>query len=143
MKCYIRSNIGRTRIKVLLVVLILFLSLIVATMPCMVDSFDWARSVITRIKMQTIARVLRLCKHEGLPFPQNLDFEYSKRCIWFSSWPINDGWGNEFYYSPESGNSPDFKLMSPGKDGKRGGQGYDRDLYIHELKLVGWFSNCK
>lgn len=46
---------------------------------------------------------------------------------------LKDAWGNEFYYEryPEGGG--DFRIVSWGADGEKGGQGYDQDLYSTEV----------
>ncbi len=139
MRHCIHNNMGLTLIEGLLAVLIL--SLVVALiLPCMLENLDWSRSETTKLTLKNLGNSLRQYRLQHSYFPRTL--EDAKRYIASSSWPIKDAWGHKIYYSPTSANDLDFELISYGKDGKRGGQGYNQDLVIYNLKFSTPHCKC-
>ncbi|MBP5251018.1 MAG: type II secretion system major pseudopilin GspG [Treponema sp.] len=61
-------------------------------------------------------------KPSGSPFPKNWNGPYVSKKI------TSDPWGNSFLYRTGGRNGNSFSVISLGRNGTEGGEGYDKDI---------------
>lgn len=120
------SRRGMTLIEIMIVLAILATLMTVLALG-IVGRLDDANVETTRLTMSNIKGELEIyrARHKG-KFPatsEGLAAAYKGKEI------PKDAWGNDFqYFSPGSHGDNDYELISLGKDGAEGGDGYDADI---------------
>jgi general secretion pathway protein G len=127
----LRNNVGMTLIEILIVLAIIG-TLMAVLIPQVTSRLDKSKIGQTRIAMGQVVNALNLYYTDCGKFPQSLE-GLEKADADCPNWgpeaylkkTPKDAWNRDFAYSIEGAN---FILKSLGKDGKEGGDGFNKDL---------------
>ncbi len=128
------SQKGMTLVEIMVVIAILGTLMAVVAFS-VVGKLDDANCQASVLAMRNADQGLQAyaAKHKG-KFPSTSD-GLAAAAKYFGSGEVpKDAWGNEFQYAypPAQGGSP-YELISLGKDGAEGGDGWDSDIKSWEL----------
>ncbi len=129
-----------TLIEVMVVVIILgILATLVA--PRVLDRIDQARQMAAKSQIRMLSNSIQRFKMDTRQYPDSLQDLVSNPGL--SGWQEGgylehsrvpkDPWGREYVYIHPGRDGRDFDLYSYGRDGQRGGSGYDAEIRSWEL----------
>lgn len=131
-----KSNRGMTLIEIMIVLAIIgtIASLLMKNLS---GSQEKAKVKEAKIALGNVSQALQMYYSDCGKYPDSLEglaTSDSKCSNWgpepyLSKKKLQDPWGNDFSYSAEGGN---VTLKSFGKDGKEGGDGYNKDITLDE-----------
>jgi general secretion pathway protein G len=135
---------GFTLIEIMVVVVILAV-LGALVVPQILSKVDQARLTAAKTDIRTIAGALDSYRLDNFKYPtteqglQALVTQPNDPTItnyapggYLRSLP-KDPWGNPYLYVSPGANGRDFDIISYGRDGKQGGEGYDADISTSTL----------
>ena len=118
----------------IVIVFILIAGIMAFVGPKIFEQMNKAKSSEARIRMQSLAGNIEIYKLEVGRYPENLG-ALVKQPGGVDKWngpyakdsDLKDAWGNDYRYSIPGTNKA-YDLVSPGADGKEGGEGENRDV---------------
>lgn len=127
----LRNSRGMTLIEILIVMAIIG-TLMAVLLPNLMSRLDKSKVNSTKIAISQMVNALNLYYTDCGKYPSSLD-GLSKADADCSNWGpepymkklLKDGWNRDFSYSIE-GNA--YTIKSFGKDGREGGEGFDKDI---------------
>lgn len=123
------SQRGLTLVEIMVVIAILG-TLMAIVGVSVVDRMQDANVGTTELQIKQIEQNLAMyaAKHKGRFPTTSQGLEAAAKYFPDHSVPT-DSWGNEFqYYSPGTNGDHDYEIISLGRDGAEGGDGYDADI---------------
>lgn len=134
-----------TLLEIMVVVLIMgMLATIVAKQ--VVDRYQQAKVETARTEIGVIREAVELFYLDNDFYPSSLEDLVKKPATGreLKRWPENgyldavpvDSWKNEYIYVAPATDGP-FEIISLGRDGAEGGEGYDRDIRSSDLRGTG------
>jgi general secretion pathway protein G len=129
----------RIRILIVILVVILLIIFLYPRLPIILDGpiSEKSKCDLAKIWMSPIETAINAYKlHIGeypktlndlLKFPRGLEGKWEGPYI--HEQQLMDPWGFEYIYEPNSVNPAGYKLISYGRDGKTGGEGYNADIH--------------
>jgi general secretion pathway protein G len=127
----LRNSRGMTLIEILIVMAIIG-TLMAVLLPNLMSRLDKSKVNSTKIAISQMVNALNLYYTDCGKYPASLD-GLQKADADCSNWGpepymkknLKDGWNHDFQYTIE-GNA--YVLKSFGKDGREGGEGFDKDI---------------
>lgn len=127
----LRNSRGMTLIEILIVMAIIG-TLMAVLLPNLMSRLDKSKVNSTKIAISQMVNALNLYYTDCGKYPSSLD-GLAKADADCSNWGpepymkknLKDGWNRDFTYSIE-GNA--YVIKSFGKDGREGGEGFDKDI---------------
>ena len=123
------AQTGLTLVEIMVVIAILGTLMAIVAIG-VTDRLQEANQETTKLQMQQIDQNLAMyaAKHKG-KFPTTSEgLEAASKYFKDGDVP-KDSWGNAFqYYSPGTHGDHDYEIISLGRDGAEGGDGYDADI---------------
>ncbi len=144
---FTQSN-GFTFIELMAVVVILGI-LAMYVMPRIFGRVDEAKATAAKVQIKSLEQALRLFYLDNSFYPsteQGLESLISKPTTgripekWREGGYLEknaiplDPWGHQYIYISPGRNGEDYEIISYGKDGQEGGQGYDADISSSEIE---------
>ncbi len=129
-----------TLIEIMVVVIILGVLASVIT-PRVLDRIEEARHMTARSQIRQLSSALHMFRMDTGKYPETLGALVSNPGIegWRDGGYIEHGrvpkdpWGRDYVYMSPGREKRDFDLFSYGRDGERGGAGYDAEIRSWEL----------
>ena len=143
-----RLKKGFTFIELMAVVVILGI-LAMYVMPKMFGRVDEAKVTAAKVQIKSFEQALRLFYLDNNFYPsteQGLDALITKPTTgkipekWREGGYLEknaiplDPWGHEYIYLSPGRNGENFEIISYGRDGQEGGEGYDADISSSEIE---------
>ena len=136
---------GMTLLEIMVVVLIMgMLATIVAKK--VVDRYQQAKMETARTEIGVVREAVELFYLDNDFYPSSVEDLVKKPTTGreVKKWPENgyldrvpvDPWRNEYIYIAPATDGP-FEIISLGRDGAEGGEGYDRDIRSSDLRGTG------
>ena len=133
-----RPALGRQRgftILEIVIVFILLAGIMAFVGPKIFEQLGRAKSSEAKIRIQQLAGQVEMYKLEVGKYPQGLGDLVKQPGGTEGKWngpyakdpDLKDAWGNDYRYSVPGTNKP-YDIVSPGADGKEGGEGENRDV---------------
>lgn len=139
---------GFTFIELMAVVVILGI-LAMYVMPRIFGRVDEAKLIAAKVQIKSLEQALRLFNLDNSFYPsteQGLEALITKPSVgripekWREGGYLEknfiplDPWGHPYVYLSPGRNGEDYEIISYGKDGQEGGQGYDADISSSEIE---------
>ncbi len=129
-----------TLIEIMVVVIILGILATLIT-PRVLDRIDQARQMTAKSQIRQLSGALHMFKMDTGKYPDTLQGLVSNPGVegWRDGGYIEHGrvprdpWGRDYIYMSPGREGRDFELFSYGRDGERGGTGYDAEIRSWEL----------
>ena len=133
----LRNSRGMTLIEILIVLAIIG-TLMATLLPMIGNRFDKSKVGQTKIAMGQVINAINLYYTDCGKYPTSLDglLKADPECSNWGPEPYmkkapKDAWNREFNYTIEGSN---YVLKSLGKDGRDGGDGFDKDITNDSLE---------
>ncbi len=131
---------GFTLIEVMVVVVILGILATLVT-PRILDRIEQARQMTARAQIRVIANEIQMFRMDTGRYPESLQNLVSDPGLpgWQEGGYLEHGrvpqdpWGRDYVYIRPGRDGREFDLFSYGRDGERGGTGYDAEIRHWEL----------
>lgn len=120
-----KKQAGFTLIEIMVVVVILGV-LAALVVPSIMDRPEHARQVRAKQDVRTLVNAINLYRLDNFDYPSDLSQLVSGNYL--DKVP-KDPWNNDYQYrNPGSNNTSKFDIYSYGKDGREGGNEFDKDI---------------
>ncbi len=124
-----QSRRGMTLVEIMVVIAIIGTLMAVLAVG-MMDRLQDGYQSTTVLQIKQIEQNLQLyaAKHKG-KYPTTSDGLAAAKKYFPNNEVPTDAWGNEYmYFSPGANGDHQYEIISLGRDGKEGGEGYDQDI---------------
>lgn len=128
------SRTGLTLVEIMVVIAILGTLMTIVAVN-VVDQMNQANVDATKLQIKQLETYLQMyaTKHHGKYPTTSQGLEAASKYMPNNKVPT-DAWQNEFqYFSPGTHGDHEYEIISLGKDGQEGGDGYDADIYSWEI----------